>query len=169
MESGQHDPVRRGAMITVTSVDPLEKNVRVLVAKLDAYQSSLYPPESNHLDSAKLLQQDHVRMFAAKDGEAIVGCGAVKILDGYAELKRMYVISSHRSRGIAALLLDRLEKESLACGLTTVRLETGVLQQAALNFYRSNGYVDRGPYGAYKTDPLSVYMEKLLTPASNTN
>ena len=156
-------------MITITSVDPLEKNVQALVAKLDAYQSSLYPPESNHLDSAKLLQQDQVRMFAAQDGMAIVGCGAVKILDAYAELKRMYILRSHRSRGIAALLLDRLEKESLACGLTTVRLETGILQEAALNFYRSNGYVERGPYGAYTTDPLSIFMEKSLTGPGETS
>jgi putative acetyltransferase len=156
-------------MITITSVDPLEKKVLALVARLDAYQSSLYPPESNHLDSAKLLQEDHVRMFAAQDGEKIVGCGAVKILDAYSELKRMYILRSHRSRCIAALLLDRLEKESLACGLSTVRLETGILQEAALNFYRSKGYVDRGPYGAYKTDPLSVFMEKSLTASSETS
>jgi len=156
-------------MITITSVDPLEKDVRALVAKLDAYQLSLYPPESNHLDSAKLLQQDHVRMFAARDDGKIVGCGAVKILGAYAELKRMYVIGSHRSRGIAALLLDRLEKESLDCGLTIVRLETGILQDAALNFYRSKGYVDREPYGEYKTDPLSIFMEKSLTGSSESS
>jgi putative acetyltransferase len=156
-------------VIAITSVDPRGKKVQALVAKLDAYQSSLYPSESNHLDSAKLLQQDHVRMFAAHDGDKIVACGAVKILDAYAELKRMYVLRSHRSRGIAALLLDRLEKESLACGLTTVRLETGILQEAALNFYRSKGYADRGPYGAYKTDPLSVFMEKSLAGPGETS
>jgi putative acetyltransferase len=150
-------------MITVAEIDPGEEGVRVLIAKLDAYQLSLYPPESNHLDSAKLLRQDHIHLFAAKDSNAIVGCGAVKIFDDYAELKRMYVLDSHRGRGVARLLLDRLEREALASGCVRVCLETGILQTAALTFYRSNGYVEREPFATYEPDPLSVFMEKTLS------
>jgi len=149
-------------MITIAGVDPGEEGVRSLIAMLDAYQSSLYPPESNHLDSAKLLRQDHIHMFAAKDGDEIVGCGAIKILDTYAELKRMYVLDSHRGCGVAQLLLDRLEQEALASGRHRVYLETGNRQTAALTFYRSNGYSVRGPYATYRPDPLSVFMEKML-------
>lgn len=150
-------------MITVAEIDPGEEGVRVLIAKLDAYQLSLYPSESNHLDSAKLLRQDHIHLFAAKDGNAIVGCGAVKVFDDYAELKRMYVLESHRGRGVARLLLDRLEREALASGCVRVCLETGILQTVALTFYRSNDYVEREPFATYEPDPLSVFMEKTLS------
>jgi putative acetyltransferase len=41
-----------------------------------------------------------------------------------------------------------------------LRLETGVRQPEALGLYRKLGYRERGPFGAYKPDPLSVFMEK---------
>jgi putative acetyltransferase len=44
-----------------------------------------------------------------------------------------------------------------------MRLETGVLQTEALGLYRRLGYQERGPYGDYETDPLSVFMEKRLS------
>ncbi|HEV8436640.1 MAG TPA: GNAT family N-acetyltransferase, partial [Methylomirabilota bacterium] len=33
---------------------------------------------------------------------------------------------------------------------------------AALGLYRAAGYVERGPFGDYRPDPLSVFMEKRL-------
>jgi putative acetyltransferase len=57
-----------------------------------------------------------------------------------------------------------LEGEARAHGLSVVRLETGTRQPEALGLYRALGYTDRGPFGEYPTDdPLSVFMEKLLT------
>jgi putative acetyltransferase len=152
--------VRGESVITVIKVDPSAESVQTLVAELDAYQASLYPPESNHLDSARLLSQDHVQMFAAKIDGVVAGCGAVKIFDQYAELKRMYVLERYRGRGVASILLDTLEQEALVSGRTRICLETGIRQTAALTFYRSNGYMERGPYAAYEADPFSVFMEK---------
>jgi putative acetyltransferase len=41
-------------------------------------------------------------------------------------------------------------------------LETGVLQPDAIALYRGQGFRDRGPFGSYAPDPLSVFMEKAL-------
>ena len=49
-----------------------------------------------------------------------------------------------------------------------LRLETGVLQPEALGLYRKLGYRERGPFGAYAADPLSVFMEK-MTSVENLN
>lgn len=38
-------------MLTIKPVDPARTDVVHLIEQLDTYQSSLYPPESNHLDS----------------------------------------------------------------------------------------------------------------------
>jgi hypothetical protein len=37
-----------------------------------------------------------------------------------------------------------------------------LMQPEALGLYRALGYVERRPFGDYKSDPLSVFMEKAL-------
>src|SRR5205823_6926618 len=40
----------------------------------------------------------NVRFFLARLGEAAIGCGAVALFDGYAEVKRMYTREAARGR-----------------------------------------------------------------------
>jgi putative acetyltransferase len=47
-------------------------------------------------------------------------------------------------------------------GLATLRLETGVKQQPAIRLYEAAGFRRCGPFGSYRDDPLSIFMEKLL-------
>jgi putative acetyltransferase len=42
-----------------------------------------------------------------------------------------------------------------------IRPETGTASRDALRLYRSFGYRERGPLGAYRPDPLGVFMQKL--------
>ncbi len=43
-----------------------------------------------------------------------------------------------------------------------MRLETGIHQAAARALYRSGGYAECAPFGEYRPDRLSVFMEKRL-------
>jgi putative acetyltransferase len=96
------------------------------------------------------------------EGQAI-GCGAVVLMpEGYAELKRMFVLPSHRGRKLGAQILAFLEAEIVARGVTVARLETGVDQPEALALYERRGYRPIPPFGAYWDDPLSVFYEKNL-------
>jgi putative acetyltransferase len=144
--------------------DPTRPEVRVLIEELDRYQLSLYPPESNHLLDIETLAQPQMRFFsAAVDGE-VLGCGGIWLHEDYAEVKRVYVLPRARGLGLARKIMAVLEGEARAHGLSVVRLETGTRQPEALGLYRALGYTDRGPFGEYPTDdPLSVFMEKLLT------
>ena len=47
-------------------------------------------------------------------------------------------------------------------GMTALRLETGTQQPEALALYRSAGFTEIGPFGDYRADPLSLFMEKRL-------
>ena len=47
-----------------------------------------------------------------------------------------------------------------------MRLETGVLQKAAIGLYVSLGYDHIQPFGSYLDDPLSLFMEKHLVPSA---
>jgi putative acetyltransferase len=59
-------------------------------------------------------------------------------------------------------LMTVLEDEARVLGFKFARLETGISQPEALGLYRALGYADRAPFGDYKLDPLSVFMEKTL-------
>ena len=43
-----------------------------------------------------------------------------------------------------------------------IYLTSGIHQIEALGLYKHLGYQIRGPYGAYKLDPFSIFMEKKL-------
>jgi PPOX class probable FMN-dependent enzyme len=144
---------------------PDQPDVIALIADLDAYQDTLYPPESRHALDLNSLKQANVLFAVARDAAgAAVGCGAIVLEDdaGEGELKRMYVKPSARGHGVARRLLSLLEARAQAHGCCTLRLETGPSQPEALALYARFGYARRGPFGGYRDDPLSVFMEKPL-------
>jgi putative acetyltransferase len=80
----------------------------------------------------------------------------------FAELKRMWVAPGARGGGLGARLLAHLETIAREHGVRVLRLETGPLQHAAIRMYRRAGYRERGPFGDYALDPLSIFMERPL-------
>ena len=150
-----------GAAIRLES--PRQDDVMRLLAALDAYLESLYPPESNHILDIDTLCAPDIRFFVARrEGEA-VGCGALRIdSTGYGEVKRMYVHPEARGQKLGRAILMRIEEEASREGLKWLRLETGIHQAAALALYRHAGYAERGPFGEYTSDPLSHFFEKSI-------
>jgi len=149
--------------ITIRQESPRQAEVERLLEALDAYQSVLYPPESNHFLDVGALAASNVRFFVARRGGEALGCGALRIDGaGYGELKRMFVTPAARGLKLGRRILDRLEEEARQQGLGWLRLETGIHQPEALGLYRSAGFVEREAFGDYRPDPLSVFMEKRL-------
>lgn len=92
-----------------------------------------------------------------------VGMGAHRPLDATTtEIRRMYVLQSHRRFGVARILLAALERHAAAQGFTHLRLETGYRQQPAMRLYTAFGFVRIAPFGAYADDPSSVCFEKAI-------
>ncbi|MCP2012373.1 GNAT family N-acetyltransferase [Duganella violaceipulchra] len=142
---------------------PDQPEVIALIADLDAYQLSLYPPESVYALDLPSLMQPHVRFAVARDAAgAIVGCGAVVLTPEYGEIKRMYVQPAARGQGLARGVLALLEQAALAHGCPQMVLESGPSQPEALGLYARHGFQRCGPYGDYPDDPLSVFMRKPL-------
>jgi len=84
------------------------------------------------------------------------------LLDGDAELKRMYVAPAARGRGLARAVLRHLEQAAVEAGRTRLILETGDKQPEAIALYRSEGYESIRKFGYYKDSPESVCMGKEL-------
>ena len=149
--------------VTIALESPRQDDVARLIQELDAYQSALYPAGSNHLLDLPSLAAPNVRFAVARRGGEALGCGALRIDDaGYGEVKRMSGRPEARGLRLGRRILRCLEEEARREGLGCVRLETGIHQAAALTLYRAAGYVERGPFGEYEPDPLSVFMEKTL-------
>lgn len=148
-----------------TPVDPISPDARRLIALADAHMTALYPPESNHFEDPEALAQPHVRFLGIHVDGQLVACGGVKLMDDdgrYGEIKRVFVLPGQRGKGLARVIMAALEEQLRREGYPLARLETGVAQPEALGLYRALGYVPRTPFGAYRPDPLSVFMEKRL-------
>ena len=142
---------------------------RALVAAADAFYDGLYPAASTHLEALDDLHKPNVLFIGCRVAGQLVACGAAKLMDdddSYAEIKRVFVLDAYRGQGLSGRLMNYLEAELYRRGVKLLRLETGVLQPAALGLYRKLGYRERGPFGAYLADPLSVFMEKQVTAAT---
>jgi GNAT superfamily N-acetyltransferase len=108
----------------------------------------------------KLLAQS-VAFFLLRVDDAPAGCGGVQLFGtDYAEVKRMYVRSQFRGRGLARQMLDHLGDYARAHGIRLLRLETGIHQKDAIRLYEGMGFGRIPPFGEYRADPLSRFYEK---------
>jgi putative acetyltransferase len=153
------------AVVEINEESPLRGEIKRLIAEADAYSNSLYPPESRHPVSPDELIGLGIRFFVARADGVAVGCAALLRNGADAELKRMFVLERARGIGVGRAILRAVETAAIADGARVLRLESGIRNAEALGLYRRSGYLDRGPFGAYRHDPLSVYMEKQLPTA----
>jgi GNAT superfamily N-acetyltransferase len=117
------------------------------------------------VDPADFSLPSGLFLVAEVDGEA-AGCGAWRdVGEGRAEIKRMYVEPGFRRRGLAALVLDVLERSAAAHGRRSVVLNSGDKQPEALALYDRAGYGAVPGYGVYACAPGAVFLGKELPPA----
>lgn len=153
-------------MLTIQMETPLQDAVIALLEKSDTYMAALYPAESNHLLDPQTLAAPHIDFFVARWNGTAIGCAAlVAGGNGQGELKRMFVDDAARGRGAGRALLAKIEEAAREKGIHLLQLETGGEQPEALGLYRAAGFTERGPFGSYQPDPLSLFMEKQLQPA----
>ncbi|TCZ83619.1 GNAT family N-acetyltransferase [Lysobacter sp. N42] len=121
----------------------------------------LTPADSMHALGIDRLKAPDITFWSAWDGEAVIGCAALRHLDdAHGELKSMRTCARHLRRGVATRLLDTALAEARLRGYARVSLETGVTREfaAAHALYRRAGFRECGPFGAYRHDPHSLFM-----------
>jgi len=116
-------------------------------------------------DSSSTHYLDPATSFlVAREADDAVACiGLMPAVDGVGEIKRMFVRSDQRGRGLARLLVSALEQNAAARGDHTLCLATGQRQPEAVALYESLGYSRTGSYGKYLHDPLALCYTKPLT------
>jgi len=152
--------------VTIIAVDPTNPDAILLIQHLSVELGSRYGDDGAGAFAAKHVQIPRsVFVIAYVDGRP-VGCGALKPFcadtPNIAEVKRMFVESDLRGRGLSRQILAKLEDVALENGYDTVRLETGKKQPEAIGLYRSAGYYQIPCYGQYARRLLSVCFEKKI-------
>lgn len=149
-------------MLSIERDDDLSPDALALIEGSEKELAALYPPEVRYAFSPDELREAGVRFVVGRAGGRPVACGGVAILDGYGELKRVFVDPAHRGAGHAGSIVAALEDVARAAGVDLMRLETGLASPEAIGLYRRLGYRERGPFGTYVDNGSSVYMEKRL-------
>jgi putative acetyltransferase len=122
-----------------------------------------YTDEETFGYSIDQLEDSGVHLVGASRDGSLVGIGGVEIQPGrFAELKRFYVDPAHRGQGVADAVIEALVEHARALGATTLRLETGDKQHAAMRFYARHGFEVVPRFGPYVDSATSVCMQRTL-------
>ncbi|GAA2041489.1 GNAT family N-acetyltransferase [Agromyces tropicus] len=125
----------------------------------DMYATS--PAESVHALDVSGLSVPEVLFWTIGEGEALLGCVALKELDPeHGELKSMRTDAAARGRGLGARLLEHVLGEAGRRGYRRISLETGSEEffLPARRLYARYGFAECPPFADYALDPNSVFM-----------
>ena len=151
--------------ISISIEPPRQADVEALLAAGTVFAYSLYPVENTFLLSTDELERPGVDVYVARDRDG-VACGMAALVplgpDTRAELKRLFVHTEARGRGVAGRLLDRIEADAAGRGIRSLALETGTLHHAAMALYRGRGYEQIELFGPYVGEELSACFAKSL-------
>lgn len=123
---------------------------------------SVSPPESVHALDLDGLRAPDIRFWSAWIDDSLAGTVALKDLGGGdVELKSMRTTAASRGRGVGRQMLNFVLGQARLTEASRVLLETGAEPcfEPARGLYAAAGFIERGPFGDYKVDPNSVYME----------
>lgn len=149
--------------ITIAIENPLQDDVRMLVAELNDYLLKLTPPEYCFHLTVEEMTEPGVTVWVARDGGEAIGCGALKRHDQrIAEVKRMFTRESHRGQGIGRRILGEILNAALEEGIEELVLETGDRHHAAWAIYEKAGFMRCGPVLDYPDSEYSVFYHKQL-------
>ncbi|MCK8463956.1 GNAT family N-acetyltransferase [Aliiroseovarius sp. S1339] len=127
-----------------------------------ALMEELFPPEDNfYLDIGDLCVPE-ISFFVAREGDQLLGTGALADKGDYGEVKSMFVSPEARGKGVGELLLAQIEVTARTKGYAALKLETGDVLHAAHRLYERAGFAKCGPFGDYPAANSSVFMTKKL-------
>jgi len=149
--------------VTIAVENPLQAEVRALIAALDERLLALTPPEHSYHLTVEEMADPNTTVFVARENGVAIACGALRRHgDGIAEVKRMYTVPAAQGRGIGGRILNCIEALAREEGVARLVLETGDRHPAAWRVYERGGFRRCGAVLDYPDSEWSVFYEKAL-------
>ncbi|MDF2650991.1 MAG: family N-acetyltransferase [Paenibacillus sp.] len=149
--------------ISLSFVEPSNPELLHLISKLDEELFERYPAEEVFGINFDDPMTQEIVFVVAYMNRLPVGCGGIRPLDNEStELKRFFVDKPYRNRGVAARILNLLEKTAKQLKFKYIRLETGVEQPESVHFYKKHGYKETDKFGDYIDCESSLCYEKRI-------
>ena len=80
----------------------------------------------------------------------------------YGELKSFFVEPQFRGNGIASLIMQEILRTSRELNINSLKLETGIGLDNALNLYKRFNFELCEPFGKYFENGFSIFMKRDL-------
>ncbi|MEO1722410.1 MAG: GNAT family N-acetyltransferase [Pseudomonadota bacterium] len=155
----------QASSIRIGPTCPNDPEISQIIAAHIAHGDAHYPAESNHHIALDDYAGSGVQLFGAWVGGSCVGLAGLKRLDGrHGELKSMHVLEEARGTGLAGALVEAVIQTAREQGFGRLSLETGSREAsaAARRLYLRYGFDYCPPFGAYREDPESVFMTRII-------
>lgn len=127
------------------------EQLSAFLAEVNGEKNSFFVQHNNTDAEMKVI-------LAWEDGRAVGGGAFREVVDGIVEIKRMYVLPTHRKRGIGHGVLHELNHWADEMGMLETVLETHRDLTAAQHMYLGFGYQVIPNYGPYIGVNESVCM-----------
>lgn len=132
-------------------MDELSKNLETITGdsgKNSFNSSDVYGPRS-------------LFVVAYNESEEAIGCGGIRpINENIAEVKRMF--TKIKALGVGTEILCYLETQACKMGYSTLWIETRLINEQAVSFYKNRGYYQIPNYGKYVNNPKAICFEKKI-------
>ena len=147
--------------ISIEYASPRHPDIKKLLLSSHQLMKDLYPKET-YLSIGELCSSE-IHFFGARQNKKYYGCGALDVKHKYGELKSFFVEPSIRGNGIASLIMQEILLTTKKLNLRTLKLETGVGLDSALNLYKRFEFEYCEPFGNYVENGYSIFMKKNLS------
>lgn len=149
----------RTLTLTIDVTGPRSEDAQALIHASRTEMQRVYDVSECEQFAVDDFDQPNVLFIIARLNGDAVGCVALVDCISYGEIKGFFVTPGARKNGVGGALLKAVFKAGRDVGLETIRLETGGKLQSAIALYQRYGFESRGPFGTYRDNETSVFME----------
>jgi GNAT superfamily N-acetyltransferase len=141
--------------ITLRLTDPDAPAALTCLAAYSRFLAATIPAEGPApiplpLADAAAYRTPQGAVLVAFQAETPVACVCLRTLSpGLGEVKRLYVAPAARGQGLARRLMQAIETQARALGLTRLNLDTNAALTPAIALYRASGWLDTAPYTGF--------------------
>lgn len=119
------------------------------------------PPDSVYALDLSELQSPDVTVWTCREGNEVLGVGALKRLAGdCGEIKSMRTDSRHLRKGVGLSILEQIIAEARRRGYHRLSLETGsgAEFEPALQMYRKRGFRNGPAFADYRATEFNQFL-----------